>query len=147
MRYITRAWGRWIVEDRMRVFTLAWASLQVTYVARGQEGEGDQLTQDLILAASPFVQAHSGWQPSSLARRLILSSGRIWRKTAGDEGSQQPRGGRSLYSPYSPGPDDLRCRNIHFTTTWTTESRISFYSRSQLLVCIICVCGLFGFHS
>ena len=135
----------------MRAFALLiWVfSLQVAdCVARG--GGQEKLTQELILAASPFVkEANNGWKPSSLARQLILSSGGTnWRRRTDSEEErseqqQARRGGRSLYSPYSPGLDALRCMQQHSHN----QPRISFYSLwSQTLVCI-CVCGLFGFHS
>ena len=91
-------------------FALAWVLLQVADAAELGGGQ-EKLTQELILAASPFVKANNGWTPSSLARQLILSSGTTWRRADNSEEGriqQQGRSGRSLYSPYSPGPDALR---------------------------------------
>ena len=98
---------------------LAWLLVQVAF--GGQEKSGAELTQELIIAASPFVQDDRVWRPSSIARQLLLSSGgQAWkRRSSGDEGGgkeeeQQGRSGRSLYIPYSPGPDALRwAGNIH----------------------------------
>ena len=115
-----------------RVFSL----IVVDCAARG--GGQEKLTQELILAASPFVKANNGWKPSSLARQLILSSGRTtWgRRTDSEEGRRQQqqarRGGRSLYSPYSPGLDALRCDNIFSRPTkdfllFTLESNSGLY--------------------
>ena len=119
----------------MRAFALAWVSLQVAgCVAIG----GEKLTQELILAASPFVKANSGWQPSSLARQLILSSRRTtWERGDSDDGrsEQQGRGGRSLYSPYSPGPEALRCDNI-LTKLPTKDFFLSTESNSGLYLCL-----------
>ena len=119
-----------------RVFSL----IVVDCAARG--GGQEKLTQELILAASPFVKANNGWKPSSLARQLILSSGGTnWRRRAdSEEGRRQQqharRGGRSLYSPYSPGLDALRCMQQYSHD----HPRISFYSlwssNSGLYLCL-----------
>ena len=127
---------------------LVWLLVPVAF--GGQEKSGAELTEELIIAASPFVQDDRGWRPSSIARQLLLSSGgQAWKERgSGNEGDikeeeqQQGRSGRSLYIPYSPGPDALRwAGNIHRVLT---DARISFYSSSQPLVC---VCGLFRSHS
>ena len=123
-----------------RVFSL----IVVDSTARG--GGQEKLTQELILAASPFVkEANNGWKPSSLARQLILSSGgTTWRRgTDSEEGGRQQqarRGGRSLYSPYSPGLDALRCMQQHSHD----HPRISFYSSGVKLwfVFVFAVCSV-----
>ena len=119
----------------MRGFALAWVSLQVADCAAGGGGQ-ERLAQELILAASPFVKANSGWKPSSLARQLILSSGTTWRRDSADRrNEQQGRGGRSLYSPYSPGPDALRCNNI-LTKRPTKDFFLFTESNSGLYLCL-----------
>ena len=91
---------------------LVWLLVPVAF--GGQEKSGAELTEELIIAASPFVQDDRGWRPSSIARQLLLSSGdQAWkRRSSGDEGGgveeQQGRSGKALYIPYSPGPDALR---------------------------------------
>ena len=98
---------------------LVWLLVPVAF--GGQEKSGAELTEELIIAASPFVQDDRGWRPSSIARQLLLSSGgQAWKERgSGNEGDikeeeQQGRSGRSLYIPYSPGPDALRwAGNIH----------------------------------
>ena len=120
----------------MRAFALV--SLQVAgCVVAIREGGQEKLTQELILAASPFVKANSRWQPSSLARHLILSSSRTtWKRGDSDGRSeQQGRGGRSLYSPYSPGPEALRCDNI-LTKLPTKDFFLSTESNSGLYLCL-----------
>ena len=121
----------------MRAFALAWVSLQVAGCVVAIRGGGqEKLTQELILAASPFVKANSGWQPSSLARQLILSSsGTTWGDSADGRSEQQGRGGRSLYSPYSPGPEALRCDNI-LTKLPTKDFFLSTESNSGLYLCL-----------
>ena len=125
----------------MRVFALAWVFSLIVVDSTARGGGQEKLTQELILAASPFVKANNGWQPSSLASQLILSSGgTTWRRrTDSEEGRRQQqharRGGRSLYSPYSPGLDALRCMQQH-----SHQPRISFYSlwssNSGLYLCL-----------
>ena len=130
----------------MRAFGMAWVfSMQLVNCAARGGGHQEKLTQDLILAASPFVrEANNGWQPSSLARQILLSSGgsTTWRRRAdSEEGRRQQqeqeeqarRGGRSLYSPYSPGADALRCI---LTTFSPTKDFFLFTLWSQTLVCI-----------
>ena len=121
----------------MRAFALAWVSLQVAgCVVAIREGGQEKLTQELILAASPFVKDNSGWQPSLLARQLILSSsGATWGDSADGRSEQQGRGGRSLYSPYSPGPEALRCDNI-LTKLPTKDFFLSTESNSGLYLCL-----------
>ena len=126
----------------MRVFALVWVFSLIVVDSTARGGGQEKLTQELILAASPFVKANNGWKPSSLARRLILSSGgTTWRRrTDSEEGRRQQqarRGGRSLYSPYSPGLDALRCMQQHILIN---QPRISFYSlwssNSGLYLCL-----------
>ena len=102
---------------------LVWLLVPVAF--GGREKSGAELTEELIIAASPFVQDDRGWRPSSIARQLLLSSGdQAWkRRSSGDEGGgveeeeQQGRSGKALYIPYSPGPDALRwAGNIHRNT-------------------------------
>ena len=147
----------WKCRSQRNMSTNCWKSnmkflvwLLVPVAFGGQEKSGAELTEELIIAASPFVQDDRGWRPSSIARQLLLSSGdQAWkRRSSGDEGGgveeeeQQGRSGKALYIPYSPGPDALRwAGNIHRVLT---DTRISFYSSSQSLVC---VCGLFRSHS
>ena len=101
---------------------LVW--LLVPVALGGQEKSGAELTEELIIAASPFVQDDRGWRPSSITRQLLLSSGgQAWKERGSGneedikEEEQQGRSGRSLYIPYSPGPDALRwAGNIHRNT-------------------------------
>ena len=101
---------------------LVWLLVPVAF--GGQEKSGAELTEELIIAASPFVQDDRGWRPSSIARQLLLSSGgQAWKERGSGneedikEEGQQGRSGRSLYIPYSPGPDALRwVGNIHRNT-------------------------------
>ena len=127
----------------MRAFALAWVFSLIVVNCAARGGGQEKLTQELILAASPFVkEAINGWKPSSLTRQLILSSGgTTWRRrrTDSEEGrreQQTRRGGRSLYSPYSPGLDALRCMQQHSHD----HPRISFYSlwssNSGLYLCL-----------
>ena len=118
----------------MRAFALAWVSLQVAGCV-AIRGGGEKLTQELILAASPFVKANSGWQPSSLAHQLILSSSQTTWGDSDGRSEQQGRGGRSLYSPYSPGPEALRCDNI-LTKLPTKDFFLSTESNSGLYLCL-----------